>query len=73
MKKGNSGKPYIKPSGNPTFKLDKEGVLIEVFETRSLVEIFQTMNGHEQRMTMKPSEFDNFYSRLLSSGFVLQQ
>lgn len=71
--KSHSGKPYTKPSSTPTFKLSKEGVAIEVFETRSLVEIYQFMNGHEQRMTMSPGDFDNFYSRLLSNGFVLQQ
>lgn len=73
MKKGNSGKPYTKPSITPALKMIKDNVIIEVFETYSLVEIYQRMNGHEQRMTMTPSDFDNFYNRLLQSGFVIQQ
>ena len=68
-----SGKPYTKPSGKPTFKfVNKVGIVIEAFETMSNVEIFQSANGHEQRMVMKPSDFDNFYNRLLSNGFALQ-
>lgn len=69
-----SGKPYVKPSGRPTFAFsNKDGsVTVEAFETFSTVEIYQQSKGHEQRMVMQPSDFDNFYNRLLSSGFVLQ-
>lgn len=70
--KSNSGKPYVKPLGKPTFVFQKDDVLVEAFETFNNVEIYQTNNGHQQRMVMKPSDFDNFYSRLLSSGFVRQ-
>lgn len=69
-----SGKPYVKPSGRPTFTFsNKDGsVVVQAFETFNNVEIFQQANNHEQRMVMRPSDFDNFYNRLLSSGFVLQ-
>ena len=72
--KTSSGKPYVKPSGRPTFTFsNKDGsVLVEAFETFSNVEIYQQSKGHEQRMVMQPSDFDNFYNRLLSSGFALQ-
>ena len=71
--KTSSGKPYNKPSGKPTFCfVSTSGVTIQAFESMSQVEIFQAANGHEQRMVMKPSDFDNFYNRLLSNGFTLQ-
>jgi tryptophan 2,3-dioxygenase len=69
--KSNSGKPYVKPSNIPTFTLMKGDVKIEVYETSTLTEIFQSMNGHTQRLTMAPNEYTNFHNRLLQAGFVV--
>lgn len=69
-----SGKPYIKPSGQPTFKFtNNAGTIINVYETSVAVEVFQESNNHTQRQVMTPMDFDNFYSLLVSNGFVLQK
>ena len=72
--KSTSGKPYIKPSGQPTFRMVSadRSVLIEAFETAMAVEVFQKTKEHEQRTVMKPNDFTNFHSMLINSGFVVQ-
>lgn len=73
MKKSTSGKPYVKPSGRPTFTFHKQDTIVEVFETMTNVEIFQrSSTSQEQRMVMTPSAFDNFYNTLKSNGFAVQ-
>lgn len=70
--KSNSGKPYTKPTGKPTFTFIKDNVTIEVYETPTLVELYQQMNGQTQRLTMIPNDYTNFHNRLLLGNFVLQ-
>jgi hypothetical protein len=73
MSKSTSGKPYIKPSGRPTFAFNLNGTVIEAFENMTGVEVFQkSADGHEQRVLMTPSNFTNFHNMLTSAGFVLQ-
>lgn len=66
------GKAYTKPMGRPTFKFLNQATstVVEAFETYNNVEVFQTRDGHEQRVVMPSSQFDNFYNVLLSNGFM---
>lgn len=70
-KKSSSGVPYVKPAGKPTYKFSKNGIIIEVFYNAfKVVEIYQTSNGHTQRMTMNHNDYENFENRLKSNGFT---
>mgnify|MGYP006280346223 CR=1 FL=1 len=69
-KKSSSGIPYIKPFGKPSYSFSKEGTVVDVYYASSKpVEVYQTMNGHTQRVTMSRNDYENFENRLKSNGF----
>lgn len=69
-KKSSSGIPYVKPVGIPNYSFSKEGTIVNVYYARSRpVEVYQTTNGHTQRVTMSHNDYENFENRLKSNGF----
>jgi len=69
-KKSSSGIPYVFPAGKPSYVYEKDAINIKVYYNAfKNVEVFQTCNGHTQRMPMSHNDYENFENRLKSNGF----
>ena len=69
-KKSSSGIPYVFPAGKPTYNFVKDAVNIKVYYNSSrAVEVYQTSNGHTQRLSLSHNDYENFENRIKSNGF----